>query len=72
MSQFFSQLCTAVGYCFSHFFAEYRQLAYSLFFCICLIYLLEIFHEFLDVFIAHKTGAAADLVNDASLYPILP
>ncbi len=38
---------------------------------LCLVYQLEISHEFLDVFIAHKTSAAADLVDDASLYPRL-
>ena len=56
---------------FLPFFTECRQLTHGLFFCICLIYLLEVFHEFLDVFIAHKSGAAADLVDDASLYPCL-
>ena len=52
---------------FLPFFTECRQLAHGLFFCICLIYLLEVFHEFLDVFIAYKTCAAADLVDDASV-----
>ena len=33
--------------------------------------LLEVFHEFLDVFIAHKTSAATNLVDDASLYSCL-
>ena len=56
---------------FLPFFTECRQLAHGLFFYICLIYQLEVFHEFLDVFIAHKSGAAADLVDDAPLYPCL-